>query len=362
MKEAKSPKKDDRTTPRKLPPPAPSPAELPRATTYEPTKTTHRWRMNEARRDVKFNSDFWKSHAPDPVPPLPPDRDPTTGEELPPVIAYVVTLTKCGPKHRGSLDGAATLLHSIRRNSHGWIPTDERTDAEEKTRPYYGGKGGRYRHRAYVIVDPVASPTIRRPAGYCARFLRKIGYHVLHRAPLLPLFNVTDDDLGAEPTNQFYDEWKSQGYVGMRRPPSSLRPGERPDKLRWMLHNDGCCGYAELLKLHAYGLVEHDLVVHLDLDSLVLRPMDDLFDAMLLRSDDGDDRDPPAVAAAKLPRTKEVDFGRTIDAAFTRDYNSVIRPRPDAPVGYQGGFLVVRPSSEVLERYRDALRDADFRL
>ena len=43
---------------------------------------------------------------------------------------------------------------------------------------------------------------------------------------------------------------------------------------------------------------------------------------------------------AKIPRTKDVNLTRPIDAAFTRDYNSVQHPDIDAPVGYQGGFLV----------------------
>ena len=42
-----------------------------------------------------------------------------------------------------------------------------------------------------------------------------------------------------------------------------------------------CCRYTELLKLHVYGMVEHVLAVHLDFDSMLLRPMDDLFDVML---------------------------------------------------------------------------------
>eukprot|EP00584_Thalassiosira_punctigera_P010839 CAMPEP_0172546118 /NCGR_PEP_ID=MMETSP1067-20121228/15931_1 /TAXON_ID=265564 ORGANISM="Thalassiosira punctigera, Strain Tpunct2005C2" /NCGR_SAMPLE_ID=MMETSP1067 /ASSEMBLY_ACC=CAM_ASM_000444 /LENGTH=411 /DNA_ID=CAMNT_0013332997 /DNA_START=266 /DNA_END=1498 /DNA_ORIENTATION=- len=277
----------------------PSPAKPP--ATFQPTARQQGWRVKDARRQALSGAQFWKTHDPDPVPPLPPDRDPKTGEELPPVIAYVTTLTKCGPKHRGGLDGAAVLLHSIRRNSHGWVPMGgqiEPSDDEQggggegAARPQYGGDGGRYRHRAYVIVDPSASPENEGRSGECARFLRKIGYTVLHRPPLVSLFELPEDDKsdGAKKSS-YYDELRSQGYVGMRRPPSTLRAGEHPDRLRRFMHNDGCCGYTELLKLHVYGMVEHPLAVHLDFDSLLLRPMDDLFDAMLGRGGDDDDDD-----------------------------------------------------------------------
>ena len=162
--------------------------------TFEPTSKMKGWRLKSAKIDTNETMKYWKTNTPDEVPPLPPDTDPETGEKLPPVIAYVTTLTKCGPKHRGGLDGAAVLLHSIRRNSYGWTPLQEQytkanvaLNSADGT-PTYGGNGGRYRYRAYVIVDPVASPHIKRRAGECARYLQKLGYIILHRPPLVPLF------------------------------------------------------------------------------------------------------------------------------------------------------------------------------
>ena len=104
---------------------------------------------------------------------------------------------------------------------------------------------------------------------------------------------------------------------------------------------------------------EHELAVHLDFDSLLLRPMDNLFDTMLGR---GDEAAREHLPLAKLPRTKEVDLTKPIDAAFTRHYNSVNYPNPTAPVGYQGGFLAVRPDTAVLEWYREVLRAGNFLL
>jgi len=61
-----------------------------------------------------------------------------------------------------------------------------------------------------------------------------------------------------------------------------------------------------------YGLVEHELAVHLDFDSLLLKPMDDLFDAMLSK---GTKDTRSKLPIAKLPRSKKVDFSKPLDAS-----------------------------------------------
>ena len=348
--------------PNKQPTPVKQPTLDESSSSYEPTKPLKRWRIKEAREKSNANARFWNEYEPDKVIP------PSNSTDLPPVIAYVTTLTKCS-EHRGSLDGAAVLMHSIRRNSHGWIPmqlqsSSSSVDFDPSLWPKYGGKGGRYRYRAYVIVDPMASPTIKSRSGDCARFLQSIGWTVLHRPPLVPLFEITPKDNSApvQPSATFA-ELERAGYVGVQRPKTgetARKPLEHRNKLPMLMHNDGCCGYTELLKLGVYGLVQHDLAVHLDFDSLILRPMDDLFDVMLGKQKDDEVAD--SVSIAKLPLSKPVDFSRPIDAAFTRDYNSVKHPKPDSSVGYQGGFLVVRPSLTVLERYRKILQRGEFTL
>lgn len=331
------------------------------SSSYEPTNYTRKRVLREAIAASTANARFWNEITPESVPPL----KNITG--LPPVIAYVTTLTKCSSQ-RGSMDGAAVLLHSIRRNSHGWIPMQEQSSSSQfdsSVWPKYGGKGGRYRYRAYVIVDPAASPTIKGKNGDCARFLQSIGYVVLHRPPLVPLFEIRTPENNDAPvqSSATFAELQKYGYVGVQRPKTgetALPPGEHPNKLGAKMYINGCCGYTELLKLHAYGLVEHELAVHFDFDSLVLRPMDDLFDVMLGKQKN--DKAATLLSIAKLPKSKPVDFSRPIDAAFTRDYNSVVWPKLEAPVGFQGGFLVVRPSLSVLERYRRILQRGEFGL
>ena len=44
------------------------------------------------------------------------------------------------------------------------------------------------------------------------------------------------------------------------------------------MKNSGCCGADEFLKLWAYTLTEYYRVVHLDMDSIIYKSMDDLYE------------------------------------------------------------------------------------
>jgi hypothetical protein len=121
--------------------------------------------------------------------------------------------------------------------------------------------------------------------------------------------------------------------------------------LIFYLHAAGsCCGEKELIKLEAYTLVDHPVVVHLDLDTLVLKPLDDLFDVML------------GIAAdtSKLDvMWKDIPIPEQVNAFLTRDYNMVDASTKYKPV--QGGFLVLRPSMETYQAFVDIVRVGDFR-
>jgi len=104
------------------------------------------------------------------------------------------------------------------------------------------------------------------------------------------------------------------------------------------------------LKLYSYALLEYPIVVHLDLDSLILKPLDDLFLAML-GGGGGDDADDAEEARKRVPVMFDAPLppSSSINAYFTRDYN-MINPG-HKHVGVQGGFLVVRPSMEAFEEF-----------
>ena len=122
--------------------------------------------------------------------------------------------------------------------------------------------------------------------------------------------------------------------------------------LRERVVKTGCCGEKEFLKLHAYTLVNYEIVVHLDLDSLILQPLDDLFNSMLLEGDEKKEND------SKLPVMFNDKVPQNIEAYFTRDYNMANLGKQY--INVQGGFLVVRPNLEYFEEYKRTILEGDF--
>jgi hypothetical protein len=91
----------------------------------------------------------------------------------------------------------------------------------------------------------------------------------------------------------------------------------------------------------------------MDLDTLVLKPMDDIFDRMMGHST----TDPAGIISQRM--WKDEPTPQTINAFFTRDYNMVLPKTKYKPV--QGGFLVLRPDLKVYNEFVEIVRDGDFR-
>ena len=94
------------------------------------------------------------------------------------------------------------------------------------------------------------------------------------------------------------------------------------------VHKNGCCGELEFLKLEAYTLTQYHRVLLLDMDTLIVKNIDELFD---------------------------------IDASL------VYTPDPDmsgsgvaAPM-FQGGFMLVQPSRATYDAFVKVAREGDFR-
>lgn len=222
---------------------------------------------------------------------------PTNGQSTDaPVIAYAVSLTSCEDSP-SLIDGAAVLAHSIHLSS---IQNPK--------------SGSKYNYKMYAIVHNSA-PT-------CKPFLEKIGYEV----------KFVDVPVAVD---------EIQG-----------------DFLRENVHQNGCCGELEFIKLWAYTFVEHPFVVHMDLDTMVLKPMDELFDAAL----SGDTSKVGSVMWSREKTPKRIASDPSLDAFFTRDYNmrSAKKGGVEKPTGVQGGFLVLRPSMQVFEEFQDIIRKGDF--
>merc|ERR1712232_2630 len=116
----------------------------------------------------------------------------------------------------------------------------------------------------------------------------------------------------------------------------------------------GCCGEKELIKLEAYTLTQHPAIVHLDLDTLILQPLDSLFDWMLA-GDQARSHDASSVAL----QWPEDETPETINAFFTRDYNmGGAKKKRSKPV--QGGFLVLRPDMKIYDEFVEIIRKGHF--
>lgn len=78
---------------------------------------------------------------------------------------------------------------------------------------------------------------------------------------------------------------------------------------------NSCCGAKEYLKLYSYVLFEYPVVVHLDLDCLILKPLDDVFDLML----------DPSFDRSRIPSMwlQPDEIPEKVDFLFTRDYGMV---------------------------------------
>jgi hypothetical protein len=211
----------------------------------------------------------------------------------PPVIGYAISITQC-ERNDERLDQAAILLYSVHRNSI--------------RNPSSGSK---YDYRAYAFVHPEAIN--------CTETLEVIGYEV-----------------------KVYD--------------SPVLKSEIKGTLKEYVHEASCCQEKEFLKLYSYTLTEHKVVAHLDLDCLVLQPLDDLFDSMI--------EGPRSPARKKLPLQwvkNTTDQPTDIEAFFTRDYN-LVNPGTRQPhqIGIQGGFIVVKPSLEVFELYKATIIEGNY--
>jgi hypothetical protein len=243
------------------------------------------------------------------------DETVTSSENVPIIIAHVVSLITCSQATRvkGFLDALILLRHSIHRNSvHSETYRAARAISEQSHQP-----SSSYSYQMFAIV--------REDDSGCMEHLP-----LLERLGYIPLVRPIPINVSAITTNDWY---------------------------RNHVQYENCCGPAEFVKLYAYQLIEYPIVVHWDLDVAILSPMDDLFDAMLYDKDSVRGRH----ARHQLQIQKGVgqhQLPDRIDAYFTRDVTS---SNPWEPIrAVQGGFVVVRPSLDHFRRYIDFIMQANY--
>jgi hypothetical protein len=207
-------------------------------------------------------------------------------------IAFAVSVTGCGSDP--ITEGAAVLKHSIHRAS------------------VHGSLGGRYDYEMFAIYHPQAQE--------CAEPLEKLGWKLLKREVFVKVSDI------------------------------------KGDYLREKIEKNGCCGEKELIKLEAYTLTDYPIVVHLDLDVLILKPMDDVFDMMLATTPINADDNKYSDIIMYYPQQT---IPSQINALFTYDYNMVGPHVEYKPV--QGGLIILRPDLKVYEEFRQIVLQGDFR-
>ena len=248
--------------------------------------------------------------------------------ENPPIIAYAISLTSCS-QTPSLVDGAAILAHSIHLNSI------RNTNTHDKKPPSkYDYKLFAFFHTSVITETSTTSTTTTSSLSSskeqytqtdiqnnkCASILSKLGYEI----------KVVDIPV---PLSEIQGEY-----------------------LKTKLPSNGCCGEKEFIKLWSYTLVEHPFVVHLDLDTIVLKPMDELFDYALhgtvsssltttttigsgnsgvVGDESEEERKKGVIMWKKEERNAMMNENwSNINAFFTRDYN--MRPAGKKPVGVQG--------------------------
>ena len=222
-------------------------------------------------------------------------------------IAYTIAVTACGfPR---MMDGASVLKHSIHRSS---IRTPS--------------SGSLYDYHMIAMVHPHAEK--------CSHLLEKIGYEIQIK-------------------------------------PSPVRLSEiRNKKYAKIIKGSGCCGEKEFLKLYGYNMTEYPVVVQLDIDTVVTKPLDVLFDVLLL--DKSEVTKPVSTEYENiLPmmmwnESHTTTTNHPVNAFFTRDYIANLKIQnksefiPAQKLHMQGGFLVLRPDPAVFNEYIELIKDGDF--
>lgn len=237
-------------------------------------------------------------------------------------IGHAVSLISCQSSARvkGFLDALIILRHSIHQNSIHAVSTIVDLKSNNNKRIIRKSK---YSYQMYAIVNANDANCMAH-----VPLLKRLGY--------IPVVKTSPINISSITTNDWY---------------------------RTHVEGENCCGSAEFLKLYAYTLTQHPVVVHWDLDVAVLQPLDDLFDAMLYTANSPQGQ----TARQRLEvqhhtrstvTTKHEFLPEQIEAFFTRDITSA-RPWENVQA-VQGGFVVARPNITHFELYRTFIHQANY--
>eukprot|EP00956_Cyclotella_meneghiniana_P025244 scaffold52285_cov23-Cyclotella_meneghiniana.AAC.1 len=243
-------------------------------------------------------------------------------------VAYAISLTNCGPKFN-PFDTAAVLKRSIELNS--WPKHPE----------------SRYASEFFAFVKTSNAALYNYQEDRCGQLLSLAGWTII------PKEDTVNSAIIKEP----------QGSI-----------------LKGGISRDGCCGSSELIKLETYKL-PHAIAVHLDLDTLVTNPFDELYNVMHFSPDTKEGKQArkrlvdvvaptylnrrtsghPSQGNVTATEAENLLSNITVNAFYTKDYN-MINPSKghNLHVGVQGGFLVVKTSDVTYLQLLDMVYSGEF--
>ncbi len=220
-------------------------------------------------------------------------------------IAYAITITKDG----NFGDGAAVLAYSIIKQSQqkksqtqSPIQTQTQTQTLLRSSGSRSDSGSEYEYEYDISFIAFVHPLVKR-----RDILTRLGYHVIE----VPLpINIT----------------AIHGTF-----------------LKEHINNNGCCGASELIKLASYRLLQYDRVIHMDADTFINNPIDELFVKEKKHEQQHEQQHKQGQEQEVVKKVKTISNTYDKSLLYTTDPNMASHKGIDK-MPAQGGFLVMKPS------------------
>ena len=243
---------------------------------------------------------------------LPLPEEPASYYEPSAAVAYVVSIVSCPDDLLASLPlyDPARYLNATRSDK---AFRDAAAILQYSIAKVHARGGSRYDYQMYAIIHPKAVRCVDSTNGDITdrnAILTALGYRVLIRSEPVPL-----PDFGSSNPDQHMVE----GYK------------------RDVEHAIGG-GYRDFVRLHSFAMTWHNVVVMVDLHTMFLQPIEDLYDALLGASNGN---------TIELPRLDALRIRPKTQLLFTRDYNTVTPQSFNT--GYETGLLVLEPNQSVFD-------------
>lgn len=242
--------------------------------------------------------------------PLP--EEPASYYEPSTAIAYVVPIISCPDDLVASLPPYDPARYQNATRSDKAF-RDAAAILQYSIAKVHARGGSRYDYQLYALLHPSAVRCVDSTNGDITdrhSILTDLGYRVLIRSEPVPL-----QDFGSSNTDQ-------QMVEGYKRDVEHATGG----------------GYRDFVRLHSFAMTWHNVVVMVDLHTMFLQPIEDLYDALLGASNGN---------TIELPRLDALRVRPKTQLLFTRDYNTVTPYNFNT--GYEMSLLVLEPKQSVFD-------------